>query len=256
MRDFLYLDVRQVDQYLAQVEDGLYDDQTEQQSTGRERKAGAKVRGGPVEIGGDIGSNSADEISRTRRQTPESRFNRLYPRLEAVQIDELTQSVFSIVGRGQILEVECAVDIPTFSRTLANSSELTGMADLMRTFGESVDDETTSMLKGISALAQRSDGSIVATGEIGSEEPIFVFKLSRESLRVGLDDLEGDATVIGTVQRTWPETETYPVLTIPGLNILSRKERREMERTASKGDDDAPVIRGPGVTLNVVAIYR
>lgn len=256
MRDFLYLDVRQVDQYLAQVEDGLYDDQSEQQSSGRDRKAGAKLKGGPLEVGGDIGSNSADEISRTRRQTPESRFNRLYPHLGTVEIDELTQSVFSTVNRGQVLEVDCAVDIPTFARTLANSSELTGMAELMRTFGETVDDETTRMMEGITTLAQRSDGSIVATGEIGSEEPIFVFKLARESLRVALDDLEGDATVIGTVQRTWPATETYPVLTIPGLNILSRKERREMERNTSDEDDDAPVIKGPGVTLNVVAIFR
>lgn len=256
MRDFLYLDVRQVDQYLAQVEDGLYDDQNEQQSSGRERKAGAKAKAGPVELAGDIGGSSADEISRTRRQTPESRFNRLYQHLNTVEIDELSRSVFSTVNRGQVLEVDCAVDIPTIARTLANSSELTGMAELMRSLGETIDDETTRMMEGVTALAQRSDGSIVATGEIGSDEPTFVFKLARESLRVTLDDLEGDATVIGTVQRTWPQTESYPVLTIPGLNILSRKERREMERSTSDDDEDAPVIKGPGVTLNVVAIFR
>ena len=51
MRDFVYLDERLVDQYLAQIEDGLYDDERKRQGNTTSRGIEAALRAGPAPNG-------------------------------------------------------------------------------------------------------------------------------------------------------------------------------------------------------------
>ncbi|WP_392423662.1 hypothetical protein [Barrientosiimonas humi] len=257
MRDFIYLDERLVDQYLAQVEDGLYDDERERQGNTTSRGLEAAMRAGPAHAGAKRSKDSVTDIDRVRRQTPESRFNRLVEHLNLTRVDDSTSQVYGLLNARAMVEVECYVDVPTIARVLAQGPELAGLADIATSIGETVDDDTAEMIQGITAIASRSEGSVIATGESREGEPRFVFKLARPGIRVALDDLEGEAVVIGTVLKKWPEGESHPLVNVPGLSLLSRDERRRMAREkGNEPQDPSMTLPGPGVTLNVLAIFR
>lgn len=258
LRDFLYLDNRLVEQYLAQVEDGLYDEEEERSVGGTSRVAEAGLKVGPASAAGSRARGASDEISRTRRQTPESRFNRLIDQLFPTKIDSQFSNVYGAVQTRDLVEVECYIDVPSMARAISQAGDFAGIAQLASAFGEEIDGETRDVLDGVRELSERVGGSLVATGETREDEPVFVFKLDATNLRVAVDDLEGDAVVVGQVVRKWPEGESHPVLSIPGINLLSRAERRKMAKEGRPAGDsaDEEAIPGPGVTVNVVAIFR
>jgi len=258
MRNFLYLDERLVDQFLAQLEDGLYDDQRERSGRASSHGGGAGLGAGPARLDAKIGKESSGEVELVRRQTPESRFNRLYDRLDLARFDEQSGGVFGQLQTRQLIEADCYVDVPSFSRAFADPDALTGMAELMRTFApEQVDPETDKMLQMMSGLGAKMSGSIVATGELGASEPTLAFKIDRSYLRVALEELEGEALVVGKVDRKWPEGESYPLLSLPGLNLFSRADRRAMAKSGDEQEaSEDTILKGPGATVTVLAIYR
>jgi len=81
--------------------------------------------------------------------------------------------------------------------------------------------------------------------------------LDREWLRCDLGDLEGEATVVGRVLKNWPEAQRHSLLTLPGLNLMSREQRRQWERGQSDADGgEEMTLEGPAATMSVVAIFR
>lgn len=265
MREFLYLNPELVNQFLAQAEDGLYDEQSEREKTTGDRKAGASLGVSGAKAEGGIGRAQESELSRTRRQTPESRFNRLaklaatLPEDEFSEINPESENIYSLLEPGRLVAVDCYLDIPSIGRIFAEPGQVEGVFQMMKLFApEQLDAESEKMIEGIKALSGGSGNAIVGTGEVDEGQPIVVFKLDKLNMRVStVDDLEGEVTVFGTVARRWPEGESYPILAVPGLGMLSRKERREMQKsgkpTAPEGD---AVVPGPGASISVVAIYR
>lgn len=265
MREFLYLNESLVDQFLAQVEDGLWEEQQEREKRTGDKKGGGSIGAKGLKVEGSMGSGREIEESRTRRQTPESRFNRLaklapeLPDGEFLQIEDDTRDLYGILKPGLLIATECYVDIPSVGRAVAKIEEVKGLVDFMTIFGsERLDPGAQEAIDGISAFAERAGGDIICTGEIGDDLPILVFKLKSEYLRVDVSDLEGDAVILANVHRKWPEGDSYPILTVPGLDVMSRKDRRKMKATAKKTDteDNDVFLEGPGITLSVVAIFR
>lgn len=260
LREFLYLDSSLVDQYLAQVEGGLYDNEREKLGDASSRASNAGANAGISQEAGSVSSSRSEEVERVRRQTPESRYNRLHEALYAsyLSLDESSTGVFEQLQVRQMVAADCYVDIPSLSRTLANASALEGMADLMKMFApEKVNGDVENTLGGIAKLSAFSNGNVVATGELGDGEAKLAFKLSQDSLRVPLEELEGEAVVIGRVQKKWPQGQRYSLLNIPGLNVMSREDRRKMEKeTKPENQPQGTFVEGPGASLSVVAIFR
>lgn len=122
---------------------------------------------------------------------------------------------------------------------------------------ETVDEATEQMIGGLSALGSLGGNAVVAVGSVDSEALRFAFKLDREWLRCDLGDLEGEATVVGRVLKKWSEGQRHSLLTLPGLNLMNREQRRQLERDHSDGEGSAEMfLEGPAATLSVVAIFR
>ena len=260
LREFLYLDTSLVDNYLAQVEDGLYDE-TQQREMGAAGGQGElSMNMGVVQgkVGGD--GSSEKEAARTYRQTPESRFNRLYDKLQARSIEDFTKNLWGDVKRGEILDVECELEVSSMARLMAQGDQLSAFADLMRTFSPgTISAQDEEALAGFQALTSRGGNDrFIATGELGTEAPVFAFKLSQENLRTDMDGLEGEVNVVGKVERKWPQSESHSLLDIPGLSLMSREDRRAAAKQKNS-DQSAPEgmeLDGPGVSMSVIAIYR
>jgi hypothetical protein len=86
----------------------------------------------------------------------------------------------------------------------------------------------------------------------------FIATLQRASLRVGLEELEGEVTLFATIQRKLRTGEKYTVLdSMAGiaLSALPRAERRKMEASMENDSKDFPnaVIGAPAA---VVTLWR
>ena len=260
LREFLYLDTSLVDNYLAQVEDGLYNET-------RQREMGAAGGQGELSMNmgvvqGNLGGNgsSEKEAERTYHQTPESRFNRLYEKLQARPVEDFSKNLWGDVKRGEVLDVECDLEVPSTARLMAQGDQLSAFADLVRTFSPgTISAQDEEALAGFQAFTSRGGSDrFIATGELSTDAPVFAFKLSKEYLRSDMDGLEGEVNVVGKVERKWPEGESHSLLDIPGLSLMSRKDRRAAakEENSDQPAPDGMELNGPGVSMSVIAIYR
>jgi hypothetical protein len=263
VREFLYLNDDLVNQFLAQAEGGLYDEEAERERAAGDRHGDISLKVGPAVAGGSRRSGVDSEVSRTRRQTPESRFNRLalllpeLPEKEYLYFEPGGGNLYSLATPGRLLTTECYVDTPSVGRLLAQSEQLSGLADLMRMFNaDGVDAKTEEALSGFSALSNIVGSDVICTGEIDDDLPVLVFKLLKKFLRADLGALEGEAIILGNIHRKWPEGQRYPLITVPGLDLMSRADRRRLQATTKSDDSNDMTIDGPGLTLSVVAVYR
>lgn len=259
LREFLYLDSPLVDNYLAQVEDGLYDAVKHRESGSHNAAAGGGLRTPVVNLEASGGGSSERESEHTLRQTPESRFNRLYGKLDARVIEDFSSNIWGSINRGEILDVTCELEVSSIARLLAQSDQISPVIDLMRTFNPStasLDDQTINGLKTLSSMG--GNDKFIATGELDTEGPVFAFRLDKSNLRCDLDDLDGEVNVLGKVERKWPQGESHSIMSIPGLSLMSRRDRREaMKRKDSTAEPvEGTELDGPGVSMSVIAIYR
>ncbi len=261
-REFLYLNGKLVDEFLAQAEGGIFDDEREKGTRSGEGSAKVGVKVSAAEASLARGKSTADEVERVRRQTPESRFNRLHTSMSTTQdllvLDGSSGVLFSEVAPRSLVEIDCSVDVPQISRLLSSGNEISGLMDLMKMFApEQVDEETERVVGGLSALSNLGGNAVVAIGSVESEALQFAFKLDREWLRCDLGDLEGEATVVGRVLKKWSQGQRHSLLTLPGLNLLNREQRRQLERDQPEGEgSEGMFLEGPAATLSVVAIFR
>lgn len=221
---------------------------------------GVKVT--PFEASYARGAAAADEVERVRRQTPESRFNRLHSWMstseDLVALDSSSGVLFKEVELRSLVEIDLDVDIPQVSRFLSAGNEMNGLLDAMKMLApEAFDAEAQHAIDGLTALSSLGGNAVVATGEVESAAMRFAFKLDNEWLRCDLGDLEGEATVVGRVLKKWSEGQQHSLLTLPGVNLQDREQRRQMaeEQTEGEGSEDM-FMEGPAATLSVVAIFR
>ena len=54
----------------------------------------------------------------------------------------------------------------------------------------------------------------------------------------------------------WQAGQWKPLLSLPGMNVLPREQRRKMEREGPESGQEASWLEGPAVMLDLLAIYR
>jgi hypothetical protein len=92
----------------------------------------------------------------------------------------------------------------------------------------------------------------------GSPDCKVVASLTPAHLRVDIDQLDGEATLLGKIQRKLGREERYTALDFtPGIRGLLPKDRREIEADFSNSPDFPDMIlEGPLAVVTPIAIYR
>jgi hypothetical protein len=67
---------------------------------------------------------------------------------------------------------------------------------------------------------------------------------------------EGFARVVGKVSAQWDKGNWKPLLVLPGMNLLSREQRRAMQRRGPDEGQESSWLEGSAIMLDVLAIYR
>lgn len=265
LRRFLYLNEQVVDSYLGVVEGGLSDEVTRRNTSrgGRGGEAGVGFKGATAKYTGE--REHAEEEERRVRDTPEQRFDRLLTAIEQdpdeygyEEVLDLTDA-FSRISVGTVITVDCDIEVPQMVRLLRQPEQLDQMVDMMdklrplaAMLGKNADDlptpEQTEAVRQVSRVF-RSD--VVVVGEVDEESPRIAGKLEQAYVR---EIPEGEAKIVGKVARKWGPDESHSLLALPGASLLSRSQRRRNNPEASTDKTDS--LRGPALSLDILAIYR
>lgn len=265
LRNFLFLDTATMEDYLATLEGYVIEgtvDQTEVEKKDRSGKAGYKI------VEGEIASEKSTETKQKLAVTDGAKFQKLYELLEkkdSVQfLDAFDEEIWTQLRRGELLEVDAIIRFPKpFTLTQA-IEDLSPLMDIMATFGEDslADPKSRAALEGMSAIAKLAEGKPIPILFEAASTPGFTFvaNLPRRHLRCQLSDLEGEATVVGKIQRILAKGTKCEVFSLfpafaSSLPSLTREQRNQMQREMVK-KELAEVVKGPAIIVTPLAIYR
>ncbi len=264
LRRFLYLDAAALSQYIGAVEGGLISE-----STLRTRSTGTGGAGVDLKVLKGSGERAhEDEESRTLADTDEARFDRLVKAAreapdELGWVDVVQPDLdFADVGIGAIVSWECDIFVPQIVQTMASSGEVASAVKMMEdllpnaeAFGLDLEGmPDAAQLKAVSGFVDGLDASLLVVGEDDATEWSIAGHLGQEALLSG--ELDGRAILVGKVSRVLPAGRWKPFLTFPGMNLMSREQRRKQERQSPEQGKEDQYLHGPALMLDILAIYR
>jgi len=262
LRQFLYLNASLTDEFLAQIEGGLYEDEAQVSVERTSKELGGQLKVGPLSGGGDRSRGDEQQTTRTLARTSESGFARLADYLreteELVELNELNEETWDPIRSGEIVELHGVVSVASFIKFAALAQQAAPLMSLFGAFGEQADPEAEAALAGLAALGQTTTKVPVVVRAADAKRYKFIASLEGSNIRVGLDELEGEATLFAKIQRKLGSTERHTILDdLAGLSNLPREERRKIQR-GLKNDASMPdaVISPPAVVVTPIAIFR
>lgn len=263
LKNFLYLNTAAVDGYLSSLEDGLR--ATSERIAGGSAGVGGRVGVGAVSANAEKGSSNQEKTEHV--DTPEARFERLREQasLRAEQTGwrrVLNPDVdLANLPNGAIVDLDCEIYVPDAIKMIAKGKEaigtieaFAGAAGSAAALGYKVDNlPDTSQLSAMSSVLNAFKSDLVLVGEPDDTEWSVSGRLDPAYIR---DDIEGFATVIGKVSRHITAGQWRHLLTMPGMDVIPRAKRRELERRGPESGQEDSWLAGPALVLDILAVFR
>lgn len=264
LRDYMYLDEDLVERLLSQVEGGVSSEETQTDTEKLDKRRGAGVQVSPVkaEIGRTKGAESS--TSRTVRQTPDSACSRLIDLLEQAGslqfLEVFDEGIWNQLKRAEALEVDATIELSVMAQIGGIAESFEPLIAVMSSAGQEVDAEGMQAIKAFSEISALMKTIPVLARPTGAAAYTFIANLKADALRVGQDQLNGEATILGTLQRRLRPDEVWSVFDAIGLAGLPQSLREQMQQGMTEGDTDTElgqmVVKPPAALLNPIAIYR
>lgn len=263
LKNFIYLNEQALDSYLGALEDGLRNSIAEKTST-----AGSLSGGGNLKVVNIEGEKShAEESTTSRTDTPSARFERLQRLAVAdVEASEWVEVVnpqddLASIGIGALVDIECEIYEPEMIKAISRNGgiaqvidQMQALAPLAAMMGKDIAGlPPTSQLDAIKGFAGALGGDAFVIGEPNESDWRLAGKLLDGYTK---GEIEGYARLVGKVSTIIPAGAQKPLLALPGMNLLSREKRREMEKKGPSEGQEGSWLKGPALMLEVLAIYR
>lgn len=266
LRHFRYLNSKMVDSFLGVIEEGLSDEETNTYTSqgGKGAEANIGLPAASAKVGGQRANST--ERQRVLRDSPEMRFDRLIRKLESdpdtydyEEILDPTES-FPRLSAGTMLLAEGYVSVPAPIQYLSQPEMFRPMLDmfdqiepLARVFGAQVDEmPDPEQVRAMRGVTESFALDTVMVCDLGPGELSIAGKLEKDHLREMPD---GDLRVVGKVSKKWAAGQKHSLLALPGASMLSRAQRRGGSVSQDPVDEEM-TLRGPALTIDVLAIYR
>lgn len=257
LKNFIYLNTQALDSYLSSLEDGLRE--STEDRTLRSR-AHAGVEG--------VGSGASEyEQSRSRVDTPASKFERLQSlavsdkaRSGWIQVTDVEVDLRT-VRTGALVELECDIYVPEAIKAFAPKGGMNDALAFMEQLGPHADllglDRTNMPTKpqadAMKSIAGLLGSDLVVVGERDDTDWRVAGRLLDHYVK---GEVDGIARIVGKVTASWHRNQWKPLISLPGMNILPREQRRQIERTEPKPGQEQNYLEGPACMFDILAIYR
>jgi hypothetical protein len=263
LRNFLYLNEKALGGYVSALEDGLRGERALRSKTTSTVDGKASVAGF-----GAAGARGSDvEASDSYSDTSEARFERFLYLSQAepeksgwVDVTNPDDD-FPSVYTGAFVEFDCEIHVPPMLRALSRNGGIVEMLGLYSSLAPHVvkgqQDATMpspEQIQAVQSVASMAGDDLVILGERDDTDWRVSGKLSAIGIRD--DELDGSARVVGKVASILGAGEHKSLMALPGMNLMSREQRRQQAKTGPKGGDEASWLTGPALVLDILAVYR
>ncbi len=263
LRNFSYLNIEALDQYLAQLEGSVGDSYAERKSG----KSGGKVSASHRGLGAEYGRSKEVEVQQMREVPAAARFQHLHDLLtdsEDIQyLDAFDDGIWQQLRRGELLEIQASIRLPesvSLMRALPAFGQVLGAMERL-TDSPLDDPQTAEQYKAMVELTSGGNaGQLPIVFEaISTPRYTFAGKLRTNYLLVDGEELEGEAVVVGKVLRLLaPGKEEEFASITPEMQTLFRFMNRQQRRGAKGADPPRMLVekvRGPAAILAILAVF-
>ncbi len=260
-----YLNTDALTNYIAALEGGLRESGASR-STGN-RGLGGSVGASVIKLQGN--SESTTESTVTVRDHDASRLQRLIDAGHDAPDDLAWAEVlqpdvdFKELAIGSFVEWECDIYMPDSIATMSNWGEFNETVEAFKKLKPSAEALGLSMegfpeldqLDSITSFMNEFDVAPVVVGDDSDTNWRIVGTLARKwiSDSATLDDR---VRIIGKVKKRVDKDRWYPIVSLPGMNLMGREARRRKEREGPKTPaEESQFLCGPLVVVDYLAIY-
>lgn len=260
-----YLDDDALTNYIAALEGGL-------RESGSSRSKGSRAFGGSLGVSAakvEAKADSETENTLNMRDHQASRLQRLiaagHAEPDAVGWIEVTQPdvEFAEAGTGAFVEWECDVYIPEAIAAMSSHAGLSSTLKTMKTLMPSAEALGLSMegvpdereMDAMASFLDQLDVAPVIVGDDSETDWKVVGSLAEQWI-LPAASFDGRSRVVGKVKKRVGEGRWYPMLSLPGMNLVGRDERRRLERDGPRDStEEQQFVRGPLLVVDFLAIY-
>lgn len=268
-RHFVYGDDEIAGSFLSDLLGGLPEGGSYTNRDSSESGIGFGLGFSGVGVKGRVGENSGSEDTENFRHTFASLFNHLHRKLDEEDLlsrpEFLDEENWTNLRQGDFVEITGTLKIPEIVKVMRGIGGLNQFLPLIEQLGVEgeiqMEDDERSILEFLQKLNAQGDSTEsqnagVLVAELPSTpEYRFITSLKRSFLKSDIGDLEGEATILGKIQRKINEGDR-PIgieQLLPGFERL--RGIMDLAPVESHQAPDEFSIGHPAVTLIPVAIY-
>lgn len=268
LRNFLYLNTKVVEDYIAAIDGYTYDEETQAVATSNENALAGKGVLGVASGSGSHTGKQSEEIKRSVRISDAAKFEKVHKYLRSDEDDGLkyfeflTDADYDGLYRDDFLEVLVTARFSKMKELTDSVKKIAELAAVFESFTDQqiLDKKANEAVQGFSALGQMKSGKEIAcVFEFEDGKHPLVAYLDESYFRCGQDSFVGQAYLLCKIIRKVPKGQSIKldeifddIKKLP----LNRAQRRNMPKNMDNPAELRDVIKGPALVVLPIAVYQ
>ena len=268
LRNFLYLNTKVVEDYIAAIDGYTYDEETQEVATSNENAVTGKGALGVASGSGSHTGKQSEEIKRSVRISDAAKFEKVHKYLRSDEDDGLkyyeflTDEDYAGLYRDDFLEVLVTARFSKMKELTNSVRKFAELATVLENITDQqfLDKKTAEAVNGLSMLGQMKSGKEIAcVFEFDDGKHPLVAYLDESYFRCGQDSFVGQAYLLCKVIRKVPKGQSVKLDEIfedIKKMPMNREQRRSMPKNLDNPAEIRDVIRGPALVVLPIAVYQ
>lgn len=266
LRNFLYVNNKILEDYVAAIEGYVYDEATLSDTTTSSKNGDGKIGVKCISAGGGISKEEVSTAVKSVKVSDAAKFDKVYSYLndedELKYYEMLDEDIFSELRREDFIEVLVS---PRFSKMKELTNTVNQLGNLISTFQGLTDQQllnadTQQKIQGFKAL-ERLNPTDSVTCVFNFEDKKFplVAKLDNQYFRCEEERFVGEICMLCKVQKKIEKGKSIKLDEIfeNFKNMpLNREQKRKMPKNIENPKEFQDVVKGPAITVIPIAIYQ
>ena len=268
LRNFLYLNTKIVEDYIAAIDGYTYDEESQAIATSSENTLAGKGAIGIASGNGSHTGKQSEEVKRSVRISDAAKFEKIHKYFKSDEDDGLkyfeflSDTDYATLYRDDFLEALVTARFSKMKELTDSVKKIAELAAVFETITDQkiLDKKATEAVNGFSALGQMKSGKEIAcVFEFEDGKYPLVAYLDESYFRCGQDSFVGQAYLLCKIVRKVPKGQSIKldeifddVKKLP----LNRAQRRNMPKNMDNPAELRDVVKGPTLIVLPVAVYQ
>lgn len=268
LRNFLYLNTKVIEDYIAAIDGYTYDEESQAIATSSENTLAGKGAIGIASGNGSHTGRQSEEIKRSVRISEAAKFEKIHKYLKSDEDDGLkyfeflSDTDYDALYRDDFLEVLVTARFSKMKELTDSVKKIAELAAAFETITDQqiLDKKAVEAVNGFSALGQIKSGKEIAcVFEFEDGKYPLVAYLDESYFRCGQESFVGQAYLLCKIIRKVPKGQSIKldeifddIKKLP----LNRAQRRNMPKNMDNPAELRDVIKGPALVVLPIAVYQ